>query len=147
MLSRVIMFSLVVLLSVSCHSYADLLKPESISDRISATPFEISNQSKESIDIKMQSCMSDKIGVITIYSVTGKAQVGIDVKLDGNPVGSLTTHHQGAGPECKTPGSEGIITIVIPAGEHTLEAKSLNLVWPAHTFSIKKCECKLLPLS
>jgi hypothetical protein len=95
----------------------------------------------------MQSCESDNVAVITIYSKTGKAQIGIDVKLDSSPVGSLTTHFPDAGPDCKTPSSDGIITIVIPAGEHTLEAESINLAWPAHTFSIDKCECLTLPLS
>jgi len=135
------------MLSASHHSYADPLKPESITDRINSSPFDMLNLSRESIDAKMQSCEADKTAVVTIYSVSSKAQVGIDVKLDGSPVGNLTTHFPERGPKCKTPGSDGIITIVIPAGKHTLEAESLNLVWPSHTFNIKQCECLMLPLS
>lgn len=146
MLTRAISFSLVMLLSASHHSYAEPLKPESITDKINSTPFELSNQSRESIDAEMQSCKTDKTAVITVYSATGKAQVDIDVKLDRNPIGSLTTHYPDAGPACKTSSSDGVITIIIPAGKHTLEAKSLNLVWPSHTFTIKECECMVLPL-
>jgi len=147
MLSKVITSSLVLMLSASLYAYADLLKPKSITDKINASSIEILDQSKESIDAKMQSCESDETAVITVYSVTGKAQVGIDVKLDGNPIGSLTTHYPDAGPECRTPGSDGVISIVIPAGKHTLDAKSLNLVWPSYTFTINRCKCLLLPLS
>ncbi|MCG6936860.1 MAG: hypothetical protein LJE83_01630 [Gammaproteobacteria bacterium] len=133
------------MLLASHHSYADQVK--SISAVLNSNSFDIFNQSRESIDAKMQSCKTDKNAVVTIYSATGKAQVGIDVKLDGSPVGNLTTHFPDKGPKCKTPGSAGIITIVIPAGKHTLEAESLNLVWPSHTFTINKCECLVLPLS
>jgi len=145
MLSKAIMFSLFIMLLASHHSYADQVK--SISAVLNSNSFDIFNQSRESIDAKMQSCKTDKNAVATIYSATGKAQVGIDVKLDGSPVGNLTTHFPDKGPKCKTPGSAGIITIVIPAGKHTLEAESLNLVWPGHTFTINKCECLVLPLS
>jgi hypothetical protein len=145
MLSKAIMFSLFIMLLASHHSYADQVK--SISAVLNSNSFDIFNQSRESIDAKMQSCKTDKNAVVTIYSATGKAQVGIDVKLDGSPVGNLTTHFPDKGPKCKTPGSAGIITIVIPAGKHTLEAESLNLVWPSHTFTINKCECLVLPLS
>jgi hypothetical protein len=114
---------------------------------INPLAFQKLDQSRESIDADMQSCESDNVAVITIYSKTGKAQIGIDVKIDSSPVGSLKTHFPDAGPDCKTPSSDGIITIVIPAGDHTLEAESINLVWPTHTFSINKCECLTLPLS
>ena len=146
MLIRILSFSLVMLLSASHLSYAEPLKPKSISDRINSTSFEMINQSRESIDAAMQSCKTDKTAVITVYSVTGKAQVDIDVKLDNNPIGSLTTYYPDGGPECKTLSSKGVITIIIPAGKHTLEAKSLNLVWPDHTFTIQECECMVLPL-
>ena len=145
MLSRVIVSCLVIMLSASHAIQAGEVKP--ISDMMNPLVFQKLNQSRESIDADMQSCESDNIAVVTIYSQTGKAQVGIDVKVDGSPVGSLTTHFPDFGPECKTPSSDGIITIVIPAGTHTLEAESINLVWPVHTFSINKCECLALPLS
>ena len=146
MLTRAISFSLVMLLSVSFHSYAEPLRPKSITDKINSTSFEISNQSRESIDAEMQSCKTDKTAVITVYSATGKAQVGIDVKIDGDHIGSLTTHYADARPPCKTPSSNGIITVIIPAGKHTLNAKSLNLIWPDHTFTVEECECLVLPL-
>jgi len=144
-LNRAIISSLVLMLSASHGINADQVKPNS--DMMNPLSFQILNQSRESIDADMQSCESDNIAIITIYSKTGKAQVGIDVKVDGSPVGSLMTHFPDTGPECKTPSSDGIITIVIPAGKHTLEAESINLVWPVHTFNINKCECLTLPLS
>lgn len=145
MLSKVIMFGLFIMLLVTHHSYAGEVK--SISEALMSNSFEILNQSREAIDVKMQSCETDQSAVVTIYSSTGKAQVAIDVNLDGSPVGSLTTHFQDLGPKCRTAGSDGVITVVIPAGKHTLEARSLNLVWPGYTFTIKQCECMLLPLS
>ena len=144
-LNRAIIACLLVMLSASHTINADSVKP--ISDTMNPYSFQILSQSGESIDTDMQSCASDNVAAITIYSRTGKAQIGIDVKVDGSPVGSLTTHFPDAGPECKAPSADGIITIVIPAGEHTLEAESINLVWPAHTFRVDKCECLSLPLS
>ena len=139
------MSSLVIMLSASHGIGADRVKP--VSDLINPFSFQKLNQTRETIDADMQSCASDNTAVVTIYSKTDKAQIGIDVKVDGSPIGSLTTHFPDTGPECKTPSSDGIITIIIPAGKHTLEAESINLVWPAHTFSINKCECLALPLS
>ena len=145
MSGKVIIFSLCIMLLASQHSIAGQVK--SISETLISNAFDIPDQSRENIDAKMQSCETDQNAVVTIYSTTGKAQVAIDVKLDGNPVGSLTTHFRDLGPKGKTPGSGGIITIVIPAGKHTLEANSLNLVWPGYTFTIDACKCLLLPLS
>ena len=145
MLNRVTMSSLIIILSASHSIDADQVKP--IGDTINPFSFQKLNQSRETIDADMQSCESDNIAVITIFSKTDKAQIGIDVKVDGGPAGSLTTHFPDTGPECKTPSSDGIITIVIPAGEHTLEAESINLIWPVHTFNVNKCECLTLPLS
>ena len=145
MLYRVTMLCLVLMLSASHNINADQVKP--ISDMMNSLSFQKLNQTRDSIDNDMQSCESNHIAVITIYSKTGKAQIGIDVKIDGNPVGSLMTHYPDTGPECRTPSADGIITLVIPAGEHTLEAESINLAWPAYTFSIDKCECLALPLS
>jgi len=139
------MSSLIIILSASHSIDADQVKP--IGDTINPFSFQKLNQSRETIDADMQSCESDNIAVITIFSKTDKAQIGIDVKVDGGPAGSLTTHFPDTGPECKTPSSDGIITIVIPAGEHTLEAESINLIWPVHTFNVNKCECLTLPLS
>ena len=144
-LNRVIMSSLAIMLSASNGIHADQVKP--ISDLMNPFAFQKLDQSRESLDADMQSCESDNIAVITIYSKTDKAQIGIDVKVDSSPVGSLTTHYPDTGPVCKTPSSDGIITIVIPAGKHTLEAESINLIWPVHTFNVKKCECLALPLS
>ena len=145
MLNRVILSSLMLMLPASHGINADQVKPVSV--MMNPLAFQKLDQSRESIDADMQSCESDNVAVVTIYSTTGAAQVGIDVKIDNNPVGSLTSHFPDAGPDCKTPSSDGIITIVIPAGDHTLEAESINLVWPTHTFSINKCECLTLPLS
>ena len=145
MLTKALIPGFVLMLSASHIILADQVKP--ISDMLNPFSFQRLNQTSESIDADMQSCESDNVAVITIYSITGKAQIGIDVKVDGSPVGSLTTHFPDAGPICKSPSSDGIITIIIPAGKHTLEAESINLVWPAHTFNVEKCECLSLPLS
>jgi len=144
-LNRVIMSYLILMLSTSHSTHADQVKP--IGDLMNPFAFQKLNQSRESIDADLQSCESDNIAVITIYSTTDKAQIGIDVKVDDSPVGSVTTHFPDTGPDCKTPSSDGIITIVIPAGEHTLDAESINLIWPTHTFNVNKCECLALPLS
>ena len=145
MLHKVIAISMTVMLSNSHQAYADQIKP--ISNMINSGSFVMFNTSSKSIDAKMQSCASDETAVVTIYSTTSKAQLEIDVKLDGSPVGSLSNYFPDSAPECKSPDSDGIITIVIPAGKHMLEAESLNLRWPGRTFNIRKCECKLLPLS
>ena len=144
-LNRVILSSLVFILPASQNINAGQVKP--IDDLINPLSFQALNQSRESLDAEMQSCESDAIAIITIYSTTGAAQVGIDVKIDNKPVGSLTTHFPDAGPDCKTPSSNGVITVVIPAGKHTLDAESINLAWPSYRFEIQKCECLSLPLS
>lgn len=145
MLNRVILSSLAFMLSASHNINAGQVKP--IDDLINPLSFQTLNQSRESLDAEMQSCESNNVAVVTIYSTTGAAQVGIDVKIDNSPVGSLTTHFPDAGPDCKTPSSDGVITVVIPAGKHTLDAESINLAWPSYSFEIQKCECRSLPLS
>ena len=145
MLNRVILSSLAFMLSASHNINAGQVKP--IDDLINPLSFQTLNQSRESLDAEMRSCESDNTAVVTIYSTTGAAQVGIDVKIDNSPVGSLTTHFPDAGPDCKTPSSDGVITVVIPAGKHTLDAESINLAWPSYSFELQKCECLSLPLS
>ena len=145
MLNRAIVICVALMLPTSHNINAGQVKP--IDDLINPLSFQTVNQSRESLDADMQSCESDNVAVITIYSTTGAAQVGIDVKIDNSPVGSLTSHFPDAGPDCKTPSSDGVITVVIPAGKHTLDAESINLAWPSYTFEIKKCECLSLPLS
>ena len=144
-LRRAIMPGFVIILWASLDIHADQVRP--ISDLMNPYAFQKLNQSRESLDSDMQSCESDDTAVVTIYSKTGEAQIGIDIKVDGNPVGSLATHFPDTGPDCQTPSSNGVITLVIPAGNHTLEAESVNLIWPVHTFSVKPCECLALPLS
>ena len=145
MFKKAVLASLMLMLSASHNINADQVKP--ISDMMNPLAFQKLDQSSESINADMQSCESDNIAIVTIYSTTGKAQIGIDVKVDGSPVGSLTTHYPDWAPECKTPSSDGIITLVVPAGTHKLEAESINLIWPTHTFSVEKCECLKIPLS
>lgn len=145
MFNRVIFTSLVFMLPAFHNINAGQVKP--IDDLMNPLSFQALNQSRESLDAEMQSCASDNVAVITIYSTTGAAQVGIDVKIDNSPVGSLTTHFPDAGPDCKTPSSDGVITVVIAAGKHTLDAESINLSWPSYSFEIQKCECLSLPLS
>ena len=95
----------------------------------------------------MQLCDAHNKAIITIYSINGKAQSEIEVTLDNSPVGNLTTYFENNGPPCKTPSGEGIITLMVPGGDHIIEATSPNYSWPRHPFSVEKCECKLIPLS
>jgi len=120
---------------------------ESAADRLYSQSFGRLKQFRSSPDADTQFCESDQTAVITIYSTNGKARNEIDVKLDGNPIGSLTTYFPDEEPGCKTPSTEGVITIMVPAGPHILEATSSNLNWPSHNFSVDKCECMSLPLS
>ena len=79
MSSKTIMISLMLMLLTSHYTNAGQVK--SVSEAISSSPFAMLDQSRESVDAKMRSCETDKNAVVTIYSTTGKAQVGIDVKL------------------------------------------------------------------
>ena len=145
MISQAITFSLIVLQSASGSLYAAEVK--SVTDKIYYNSFDEFNRFGKTSDIDSQSCEADNTSFITIYSITGKAQQGIDIKLDGSSIGNLTTYFPDEMPECKTPSTNGIITIVVPSGKHTLEASSPNLNWPSHTFTVEKCECMVLPLS
>lgn len=120
---------------------------ESAADKLSSQSFTMFKQLSVSNKSDTQSCDIDDTAVITIYSTNGKAQSEIDVKVDDSPIGSLTTYFSNEGPGCKTPSAEGIITIIIPAGTHAIEAASPNLIWSSHSFSVEKCECLSLPLS
>ncbi|MEJ2142187.1 MAG: hypothetical protein P8Y24_07500 [Gammaproteobacteria bacterium] len=145
MTSRVITFSLMVILSATHYAYAGEVK--SITDKIYSNSFEKYNRFGKTDVTDTQSCETDNTGFITVYSITGKAQQGIDITLDGSPIGHLSTYFPDEMPDCQTPSAKGIITIMVPAGEHTLEAISPNLNWPGHTFTVEKCECMVLPLS
>ena len=101
----------------------------------------------EAPEIDTESCHLDDTAIVTIYSTNGMAQHEIDVHLDGSPIGRLTTYYPDDEPGCKTPTDDGVITLMIPAGKHTLDAESPNLNWPSHNFSVDKCECMSLPLS
>jgi hypothetical protein len=136
-------FALVSLFSIS---QAQAVEPKDISDMLDERAMSMVGQPDDSAETRMQSCNSDNTAVVTIYTINGKAQVGIDVSIDGRTVGSLTSHYPDEGPSCNTDGSAGVITFVVPAGEHTLDAKSLNLLWPTYTFNVEKCECRVLPL-
>ncbi len=135
-------FVLVSLLSIS---QAQAVEPKDISDMLDERAMSMV-LSDDSAEARMQSCHSDNTAVVTIYTSNGNAQVGIDVKIDGQAVGSLTSHYPDEGPSCNTDSSAGVITLVVPAGEHKLDAGSLNLFWPSYTFDVEKCECRVLPL-
>ena len=137
------MFALVSLLSVS---QAHAVEPKDISDMLDERAMSMMDNLDDSDEARLKSCNSDNTAVVTIYTTTGKAQVGIDVKIDGQTVGSLTSHYPDEAPFCNMDGSAGVITLVVPAGEHTMEAESLNLFWPTYTFNIEKCKCRVLPL-
>lgn len=120
---------------------------ESAADKLYSNSFKMFKQLSVSHETETQSCDMDDTAVVTIYSTNGMAQTEIDVKLDGSHVGSLSTYFPNEEPGCKTPSAKGVITIKVPAGEHTLEADSPNLNWPSHPFSVEKCGCMVLPLS
>ncbi|MCI0506187.1 MAG: hypothetical protein L0Z73_08755 [Gammaproteobacteria bacterium] len=120
---------------------------QSAADKLYSLSFAMSQQPGESREVDTQSCHTNGTAVITVFSTNGKAQSEIDVKLDGSPIGNLTTYFPDEVPGCKTPTANGVITLMIPAGKHTLEAASPNLTWPSHAFSVEKCECMVLPLS
>ena len=145
MIRSVIKCSIVITLIVLHPSHAGEVK--SITEQLYSNSFEEYNRFDKSLNAGTQSCDVDNTAFITVYSITGKAQQGIDVMLDGSAIGNLTTYFPDDMPECKTPSTKGIITIVVPAGKHTLEASSPNLTWPSHRFTVEKCECIVLPLS
>jgi len=120
---------------------------KSAADRLysqSLSPFKQRDGYDESNE---KSCKWENTALLTIYSTNNRAQAEIDVKIDGYPVGSLSTYFPDGGPACRNPGTKGVITLSIPAGDHVLEARSLNVSWPGHEFSVEKCECRLLSLS
>lgn len=136
-------FCSVALLSIS---QAQAVEPKDISKMLDERAMSMVGQSEDSAEARIQSCNSDNTAVVTVYTINGNAQVGIDVKIDGRAVGSLTSHFPDEVPSCNTDSSAGVITLVVPAGEHTLDASSLNLYWPTHAFEVEKCECRVLPL-
>jgi hypothetical protein len=136
-------FAVVYLFSIS---QAQAVEPKDISKMLDERAMEMVGQSDDSAEARMQSCNSDNTAVVTIYTTNGKAQVGIDVRIDGRAVGSLTSHYPDEAPTCNTDGSAGVITFGVPAGEHTMDATSLNLFWPTYTFEVETCECRVLSL-
>jgi hypothetical protein len=120
---------------------------ESAADKLYSQSFAMFEDISGSQEIEGQSCDTDDTAVVTIYSTNGMAQHEIDVTLDGSSIGSLTTYFPDSEPGCKTPSADGVITLMVPAGKHTLEATSPNLNWPSHNFSVEKCQCMVLPLS
>ncbi len=135
--------AVVTLLSIS---QAQAVEPKDISKMLDERAMEMVNQSEDSAEARVLSCNSDNTAVVTVYTTNGDAQVGIDVKIDGRAVGSLNSHYPDEVPSCNTDSSAGVITLVVPAGEHTMDASSLNLYWPTHSFEVEACECRVLPL-
>jgi len=120
---------------------------ESITEKLYSNSSDVFKQDSEPQQVNTQSCDLRDTAVVTIYSTNGMAQHAIDVKLDGVPVGSLTTYYPDDAPACKTPSARGVITVMVPKGKHTVEASSPNLDWPGRSFTVDKCSCMLLPLS
>ena len=150
MSSKLAGVSLVVMMSVFVSSYADSgrsSKVESAADKLFSSSLPMSRSLGISHDTDAQSCQTNDTAVVTIYTTNASAHNEIDVKLDGSPIGSLTTYFPDSGPGCKTPSTDGVITIMLPAGKHTLEADSPNVSWPSHNFSVEQCQCMVLPLS
>jgi hypothetical protein len=120
---------------------------ESAADKLYSHSLATYKQLSVSNESDTKSCDMEDTAVITVYSTNGRAQTEIDVTLDGGHVGSLTTYFPNDEPSCKTPSAEGVITLMVPAGTHTLEAASGNVIWPSHVFSVETCGCMVLPLS
>ena len=135
--------TLVTLLSIS---QAQAVEPKDISKMLDERAMSMVGQSEDSAEARIQSCTSDNSAVVTVYTTNGNAQVGIDVKIDGRAVGSLTSHYPDEVPLCNSDSSAGVMTLVVPAGKHTLDASSLNLYWPTHSFEVEACDCRVLPL-
>jgi len=159
---KVAVFGLIVTMFTLISSHADdgsRYKVESAADTLYNLSSTMPGRMDENRDSDIHACHSNDTATVTIYSTNGMAQSEIDVKLDGSSVGSLKTYYpdgepgcktpsaRGVMPGCKTPSARGVITIKLPAGKHTLEADSPNISWPSHNFSVKKCECMVLPLS
>lgn len=121
---------------------------ESVTDHLYDLPVKpFSNYSRPD-ELDNQSCEAANTATVTVYATNKSAQSGIEVKLDGYPIGNINSYYPGSGPGCdgdKT--DDGIIKLVVPAGSHTLEASSSNITWPSHDFSVDKCVCMVLPLS
>lgn len=165
MINRTATFSLITLMSASLSSFADGVgshpdmnnraaefqvagQVESITDKLYSRSFEKFHQPDQSRDIDaQQACQTNNTALITVYSENGMAHSEIDVRLDGSPIGRLSSYYPDGAPGCKTPSARGIITLEIPAGRHTLDADSPNLSWPSQGFTVQKCECLLLPLT
>lgn len=136
-------FVLVHLVSISP---AQAVEPKDISDMLDERAMSMVGQYEDSAEARVQTCNSDNTSVVTIYTISGKAQEGINVRIDGRAVGSLSSHYPDEQPSCNTNSSNGVITIVVSAGEHTLDAESLNLFWPTYSFDVEKCDCRVIPL-
>ena len=150
MSSKLAGISLVVLMSAVASSYADGGRSnnvESAADKLFSSSLPMSRSLGISPETDAQSCRTNGTAYVTIYSTNGDAQEEIDVLVDGSPIGSLTTYFPGNGPGCKSPSADGVITIRLPAGAHTLEADSPNVSWPTHNFSVEQCQCMVMPLS
>ena len=150
MKSKVTAISLSVMMFTILSSHAEgdkMNQPVSAADQLYSLSLSMTRSSSQPRQIDTQSCATDETAVITIYSTNGQAQSEIDVKLNGSTIGSLTTYFPTGEPGCKTPSADGVITLQVPAGKHTLEAVSPNVNWPSHDFSVKKCQCMVLPLS
>jgi len=137
----VTMFSILTANAEGSRSVTPVSAADQLFSSTMSRPLNISREAD------VQACHSNDTAVITIYSTNGSAQKEIDVKIDGSTIGSLKTYFPNGEPGCKSPNAAGIITIMVPAGKHTLEAESLNVTWPSHNFSVNKCECMVLPLS
>ena len=135
----------VAFISLLSISRAQAVEPKDISKMLDERAMSMM-LSDDSAETRMQSCHSDNTAVVTVYTSNGNAQVGIDVKIDGQIIGSLTSHYPDEGPSCNSDSAAGVITLVLAAGEHKLDAKSLNLFWPSYPFEVEKCKCRVLAL-
>ncbi len=121
-------------------------KPDSPADKLmssSAAAFFGSTQWNES---DVRNCDTDNAGIVTVYATNSQALSEIEIRLDGRHVGSLRTYFPDSVPDCKTANAAGVITRWVAAGEHMVEAASLNLQWPRHDFVVEKCACMAIQL-
>lgn len=152
MKTKLLMLTLLVLMSVCPRSFADRsrttpVQPESIIDKLYSSNSGMFKQYSGSEHDDTQTCNLRDTGFITVYSTNSATQGEIDVNIDGIPVGSLSSYFPDDGPACKAANAKGVITLIVPKGKHTIRASSSNLKWPDQTFIVEKCGCMLMPLS
>ena len=89
-------------------------------------------------------CLEDNTGKLTVYT-SNPSPGAITVYIDGNHAGSLSHYFTGDGPDCGASG-DGVITQVVEAGLHTIEASSSGRTWGPTSVDVDVCRCSRMEL-